>query len=147
MMSRRRELPGRRLSDLIDPQGRQVVKIESIPLLAGQTVRLVFEQVRSPRRQGIWLATEGSLRVSETSSSQLFLWADTAPPEVEIQCESSDGLLRFYNIWDAGRGRRSLSPTSGMALEDLGDGWLRYSCNDTGPDRDFTKLVFRILIA
>jgi hypothetical protein len=146
MSSARAPLPNRRESDLTDPRGRDVLKIEVLPIRAHQTVRLVFESVDSPWRQGVWLATEGALAVAGTTSPQLTIWQDTAPGEIEITCEATDGLLRFYNIWDSGRGRRreSLSATSGMAVEVLDGGWRRYSCNDIGSAPEFSKLVFRI---
>jgi hypothetical protein len=149
MMARRQTaLPDRRLSDLSDPRGRPVVKIEALPLHPGQVVRLVFEQVNSSWRQGVWLGTDGSLSAAGSASPQLVIWTDTAPPDVEIGCDASDGLLRFYNVWDSGRGRHreSLSATSGMAVEEIGDGWRRYSCNDIGAEPNFDKLVFRISV-
>jgi hypothetical protein len=33
-----------------------------------------------------------------------------------------------------------------MLVEDLDDGWRRYSCNDIGVDPDFEKLIFRVSI-
>jgi hypothetical protein len=130
------------------PDGREVVQIEALDLQPGQTVDVQFESVASPWRQGLWLDTDGVLRVGDTAAAQLVLWAETAPPDVRITCEASDGLLRFYNVWDSGRGRRqeSLSATSGMAVEVLGDGWRRYSCADIGREPAFDKLVVRVAI-
>jgi hypothetical protein len=150
-MSRRRtSLPERHLSSaLSDPQGREVVKIEALPLHAGHVVRLVFEQVRSPWRQGVWIATEGVLQIGDSAASQFVLWTDTAPPEVRIGCEKTDGLLRFYNVWDSGRKLgpfESQSDTSGMVVDVLEDGSRRYSCADIGLEPNFEKLVFRISI-
>ena len=82
-------------------------------------------------------------------SSQLVIWADTAPPHVDVEVEASDGLLRFYNIWDSGRGKGSFesqSATSGMLVEQLDDGSLRYACNDIGAGSDFDKLIFSVAI-
>jgi hypothetical protein len=142
-------LPGRTPSrNVVDPLGREVLKIEALALSAGQTVSLVFEHVRSEWRQGVWLATAGILRAGEIAADQLVLWTDTAPPEVTITCEATDGLLRFYNVWDSGRGRHreSQSATSGMAVETLDAGERRYACNDIGNDPDFQTLVFRLAI-
>ena len=123
--------------------------IEALPIVSGQFIRLVIDMVQSPWRQGVWLGTDGVLRVADSADSQFVVWSDTAPAEVRIQCESTDGLLRFYNVWDSHRGYQpyeSQSATSGMLVEELDDGWIRYSCNDIGANPDFQKLVFRIAV-
>ena len=128
--------------------GREVVKIEALPIVAGQSVHLVLEGSDSPWRQGVRFVTEGVLGVAGVEAPQLDIWTDTAPPEVQISCVETDGLLRFYNVWQSGRrpGVESRSATSGMLAEDLGDGWRRYACSDIGLELDFMKLVFRISI-
>jgi hypothetical protein len=141
--------PGRTLNDeLSEAVGRDVVKIEALPIAVGQSAHLVLEGSDSPWRQGVRLVTDGVLRVAGVEGPQLDIWTDTAPPAVEISCVETDGLLRFYNVWQSGRrpGVESRSATSGMLVEDLGDGWRRYSCNDIGVEPDFEKLVFRISI-
>jgi hypothetical protein len=141
-------LPGRTLNaELSKSRGREIVMIEAIAVSLGRVVRITFEDTQSPWRQGIWLGTEGSLRAGEASSPQLVLWADTTPPVVDVVCEQTDGVLRFYNVWDSGRGKgefESQSATSGMDVEDLGDGIFRYACNDISQDPSFTKLIFRV---
>jgi hypothetical protein len=141
--------PRRTLNDeLSEAFGRDVVKIEALPIAAGQSAHLVLEGSASSWRQGVRFVTEGVLRVAGVEAPQLDIWTDTAPPTVEVSCLKTDGLLRFYNIWQSGRrpGVESRSATSGMLVEDLGDGWRRYSCNDIGLEPDFEKLVFRIAI-
>jgi hypothetical protein len=142
-------LPARCLNEEMTAlRGRDVVKIEALPIAAGQHLALAFEAVASPWRQGIWLATNGSLRVLEESSPQMLIWADTAPPEVVILCEQTAGLLHFYNVWSSGRkpGHERLSRTSGMIVDRIDDTYVRYSCNDIGFDSDFNKLIFRLAI-
>jgi hypothetical protein len=145
-----RPLPGRTLSrGVAGPAGQEVVKIEALPVQPGQTVRLRFERAASAWRQGVWLATEGSLSAGGTASPQLVIWADTAPPEVDLRIEDTDGLLRLYNVWDSDRGRgpfESQSATSGMLVEELDDGSRRYACNDIGTDPDFEKVIFSVAI-
>jgi len=146
---RPRKPPGRTLNDeLSEALGRDVVKIEALPIAAGQSAHLVLERSNSPWRQGVRFVTEGVLRVAGIEAPQLDIWTDTAPPAVDIECVGTDGLLRFYNIWQSGRrpGVESRSATSGMLIEVFGDGWRRYLCNDIGVEPDFEKLVFRISI-
>ncbi len=143
-----RPLPNRTLSRAVrGPSGDPAVKIEAIEVQTGQTVRLTFESVNSAWRQGVWLATQGELSVAGTTSPQVVLWSDTAPAEVEIVVQVTDGLMRLYNVWDSGRRRgpfESQSATSGMLVETMPDGSSRYSCNDIGTDAKFDKLVFRL---
>jgi hypothetical protein len=98
-------------------RGREVVKIEALLIAAGQSAHLVLEGSDSPWRQGVRFVTEGVLRVAGVEAPQLDIWTDTAPPSVEISCVETDGLLRFYNIWQSGRrpGVESRSATSGDA--------------------------------
>ena len=142
-------LPGRVVSEtLSDELGREVVKLEALPISDGQIVRLIFEGGTSPWRQGVWLSTEGMLNANGVQAPQLNLWRDTAPAVVEVTCESTDGLLRFYNIWHSGRktGAESQSHTSGMLVEILEDESRRYRCNDIGSSPEFDKLIFRVSI-
>jgi len=144
-----RSLPGRVVNAALSASvSQEVIKIETLPIRQGQQVRLVFEQVNSEWRQGVFLGTDGQLRVADSASPQIVIWSDTAPPETQITCESTDGLLRFYNVWHSGRrpGMESQSATSGMIAEDLGGGVFRYSCNDIGTDPDFQKLIFRLKV-
>jgi hypothetical protein len=122
--------------------------IAALPVAAGKSAHVVLERSDSRWRQGVRLVTDGVLRVAGLEAPQLDLWIDTAPPAVEVECVQTDGLLRFYNIWQSGRhpGVESRSATSGMVVEDLDDGWRRYSCSDIGANPDFEKLVFRIAI-
>ena len=131
-----------------------VVMIDVLSVMEGSVVRIVFESVDSPWRQGIWLATSGALRVNDVESEQLTLWQDTAPQVVEVEIVDTDGVLTFYNVWDSGRYPgyesqgltlgESQSATSGMVVSEVGDGRLRYGCNDIGYDPTFEKLVFTI---
>src|SRR5262245_21669862 len=101
---RRGALPGRMLNDqLSDVVGRDVVKIEALPIAAGQSIHLVLENSNSVWRQGVRFVTDGVLRVAGVDAPQLDIWIDTAPPEVWISCVETDGLVRFYNVWESGR--------------------------------------------
>jgi hypothetical protein len=121
--------------------------VAAIPVRPGDALRLTFEHVNSPWRQGVWLATEGLLVVSGQSRDQFVLWADSAPPAVEIVVDTTDGLLRLYNVWDSGRGLgrfESQRSTSGMIRSERHDGSIEFRCNDIGTSPDFNKLVFAL---
>lgn len=97
---------------------------------AGDRFSLTFESAQTRWRQGVWLAVDGELVVNGQAASQVVLWRDTAPDNVQIEVASTgDGLMRLYNVWDSGlglgrgRGRwESQSHTSGMVREAVSDG-------------------------
>lgn len=145
----RRQLPERRINPVLHGKlGQEVVKIEVLPIREGQTITVAFEGADSPEAQGIWLATEGLLRLGEHTAPQFVLWQDHIPHSIELTVEKTDGQLHFYNVWKSTRhaGHDSLAHTSGMVVESLDGGWRRYSCNDYGWEPDFRRLVFRIQI-
>lgn len=152
MTGRRSSLPTSRVlnASLSTAAEQEIVKIEVVPVKPGQRLSLTFEGVGSPWRQGVWLATNGTLFIAGQSASQLVVWQDSAPREVEITVEETDGLLRFYNIWDSHRGLgpfESQSATSGCMRRDRVDGSVEYSCNDIGKDPTFNSLVFSLRFA
>ena len=134
--------------DLATPD-RPVWRIEVLPISAGQVVRVEFIEASGEWRQGVWLATEGSLECNGSAASQLVLWEDTSPRVVDVTVHETDGRLRLYNIWDSGRGfgdHESQSATAGMVKRVRDDGAFVYACNDIGVDPDFTKLTFAITV-
>ena len=120
-----------------------VVKWEVFPARTGETLRLVFESANVDGRHGVWLMTDGGLRVNGQEAESMDIWQDTAPSVVEINVETSSGVLHLYNIWDTGEGRSSQSWTSGMRVEEIPLG-RRYRCNDIGFEGRFNDLVFRL---
>lgn len=140
-------LPGAAKSPSLTTPDRDVWLIEAVPCRAGDIFTLTFESAAERWRQGVWLATDGVLRVSGQESAQFVLWHDTAPPSVRVDVLKTDGLLRLYNVWDSGRGRsshESQSATSGMLREAV-EGGYRYRCNDIGNDPSFTSLTFLLV--
>jgi hypothetical protein len=139
-------LPGRSLNPALSTPDRQVILIETVPCASGDCFAVTFESAESRWRQGIWFAVDGVLVVEDQSAGQVVLWRDTAPEQVRIEVRTTnDGLLRFYNAWDSGRGlgSESQSHTSGMLREaDATD--LRYRCSDINPEPTFEALVFKI---
>jgi len=59
------------------------------------------------------------------------LWEDNASKEVLCKCDSTDGNLSIYNIWDKGRGAESQAYSSGM-LKEISGTKVIYYCNDIG---------------
>jgi|ERR1700674_5846208 hypothetical protein len=123
-----------------------VVMLDVIPVRPGETLRITFKSQTGDWRQGIWMGVDGQLSVGGHRADQVEIWTDTAPPSFDVEVlRSTDGLLRLYNIWDSGRGRRreSQSATSGM-LKETNHGSTTYRCNDVGSQPAFDKLVFEV---
>jgi hypothetical protein len=141
-------IPTERLlnSQLTTEVGRSVVSLEVVHVSEGNTLEFTIASTSGTWRQGIWLGVHGELVVEGERGDQLVIWTDTAPKSSQVRVtKTEDGLLRFYNVWDSGRGRKmeSLSATSGM-LVDEGDGVVTYRCNDIGLSPGFDKLVFEV---
>jgi hypothetical protein len=122
---------------------QSVVKWDILPVHNNEIVSVVFEEINSQWRQGIWLRIDRGLEVNAEVCPSVVLWYDTAPKEVLCRCLTSDGCLSIYNIWDRGTGKHSQAWSSGMLIEELPNG-RRYRCNDIGFDTRFDKLVVRI---
>ena len=140
-------LPGRSVNLGLTTPEREVVLIETVECAAGDRFSLTFESAEPRWRQGVWLAVDGDLVAAGQVSSQILLWRDAAPDQVEIEVRSTgDGLMRLYNVWDSGRGRgrESQRHTSGMVREALPDGY-RYHCSDINPAPSFEALVFSLV--
>ena len=140
-------LPGRTVNPALTTPDREVVLIETVPCSAGDRFSLTFESVEPRWRQGVWLAVDGELVAGDQTTSQVVLWRDTAPDQVQLEVRSTgDGLMRLYNVWDSGRGLRpweSQSHTTGMIREIVAGGF-RYHCSDINPDASFRALVFTL---
>ena len=120
-----------------------IFKLDLFSIGSGSKVNLIFESKNSPWRQGVFLKTNLGLIVYQTQCPAAILWFDTSPRQIPIVCNTTDGNLIVYNIWDKGSGKESQAWTSGMKIEELNNG-RRYSCNDIGFDTHFDKLIFRI---
>jgi hypothetical protein len=126
-------------------QGRpEVLKWDVLELAPNSELIIRFKQVLE-RRQGIWMAAKGGFSSNGNFYEQVNIWADTVPPEVRLTCRAEDGRLQLYNIWDPGSGRRSQMLKTGMIKTAI-PGGFRYGCNDTGPDIDFERFVFELII-
>jgi hypothetical protein len=141
------ELPSRQvLSKAFKEKGREdVVMVDIFPIREGELIKLTFESVNSPWRQGVWMKTDDYLTVNQQRCPSVELWQDSAPTEILLECHTRNGWLHLYNTWDSDRGlgMESQSWSSGMLVEELSNG-RRYRCNDIGLDTNFDKLVFRV---
>jgi len=142
------KLPAERVLNrtLTDDLGVPVIRFEVLPIATGETLRIAFASQTGDWRQGVWLAVNGMLDIAGRIESQFTIWTDTAPREFDVHVvETTDGMLRLYNVWDSKRGirRESQSHTSGMLKEEDG-ARITYRCNDIGFHPRFDKLVFEL---
>jgi len=123
-----------------------VVLWDVIKIKDHEKMKVIFESINSPLRQGVWLRTDKGIYVSDTGKTYKYidLWYDTAPKEVLIECLTKDGFLSVYNLYVDNTGMcRSQAYGTGMLVEELENG-RRYRCNDYGFETNFDKLIFRI---
>jgi hypothetical protein len=124
--------------------GFDVWHMDGIDISADDAFALTFESANSPRRQGVFIATEGLLIIDGVEARGFDLWYDTTPRPVLIRCrESSSGRAVLYNIFEREPGRQmSQAHTSGMLIEALPGGGQRYRCCDVATDPIFDRVVF-----
>lgn len=134
----------RLMSKAFAERGRpHVILWESLAVRDGEKLRIRFESANSRNRQGLWLATDRGIVVAGRTCPSVYLWRDTAPDPVDIVCNTTNGGLSFYNVWEGAHGVRSQAWSSGMLAEPDG-ALLRYRCNDVGFETCFDRLVFTI---
>lgn len=137
-------IPRRLMNRAFAARGRpDVILWEVLPIHDGERLKIRLASAASPRRQGVWLRTDRGILVGDELCPSLYLWHDTAPPEVVLECRTDDGSLSFYNVWESERGVGSQSFSSGMLVERDVSG-LCYFCNDIGLETDFRRLVFHV---
>ncbi|MBQ2465327.1 MAG: hypothetical protein II507_10145 [Treponema sp.] len=129
---------------------KEIIKWEVLSIQKKQLVKVRFISVNSENRQGIRIAIDagkGTLTINGVSGRAFELWEDECPKEFEIECSSDEGYLSVYNIFERNEQglmrKYSQMDFSGMILEQSGNIY-RYSCNDTGRNTNFDKLVFEI---
>jgi hypothetical protein len=141
-------IPGRTITRRMTALAeREVVLIEGLEASPGSRFKITFKSWTDKRRQGIWFGTHGLLVMPDPGtgepSAQKRVWTDTAPTEFEIDVLETDGLLRFYNIWDKGKGPQSLVDYSGMIVDQVGN-VSTYRCQDFGREPHFSSLEFTV---
>lgn len=112
-----------------------------------QWIKVKFISKNSPYAQGVRLAIDagkGALEIDGESSQEMLLWYHTAPRELVAKCESEEGLLSIYNVFQEKHYPQSQMYGSGMLIEQ--DGNKRtYRCHDVSMENVcFDKLVFSI---
>ena len=129
---------------------KEIIKWEVLSIQKKQLVKVRFISVNSENRQGIRIAIDagkGTLTINGVSGRAFELWEEDCPKEFEIECSSDEGYMSVYNIFERNEQglmrKYSQMDFSGMILEQSGNIY-RYSCNDTGRNTNFDKLVFEI---
>lgn len=133
---------------------RDVIMWEVLPIKNIQGVLLRFISANSSNRQGVRIAIDagkGSVRIGKEVRKGMDIWFDEFPKEIMLECESEEGFLSIYNIFERvgewAPGRHSQMPFSGMLCEALlekNNNVYRYHCNDMGRKTSFDSLVFEI---
>ncbi|UPG84325.1 hypothetical protein L2Y94_13340 [Luteibacter aegosomatis] len=134
------------MSDFFLQQGEpDVVKWDVISVSDRQSIRILVDAVTPLRPQGLWLRCDEGIEVAGERKEQTVLMFHDAPHEVEMVCHSGNGLLSLYNVWEDNKQRRSQLRMTGMKKRPI-EGGYQYQCTDTGPEADFSRFVFKLLI-
>jgi hypothetical protein len=129
-------------------KGEELVMIDRFPVPKRPTrMECRFVSTSSRWRQGMNLSTKGKIHIAnQTISQPIALWEDTAPRSEVIVCDSKNGILEVYNLWDTGDGvTEAWHNGAAMIVEEI-PGGRRYRCNDGYPDEDFDDIVFELVI-
>lgn len=111
--------------------------------------KLVVRSFKDEPVQGICLKIHnGMLIVNGNKSSEMALWMDTAPRDIEVQLSSrSAAELVVWNCWKGKFGQRMEGVGSvGMLVEVNGEGIYSFRCSDGGGDVDFTAIEFELTL-
>ena len=130
---------------------QEVVLWDVLDINNSEDILFRFIYTNSQYKQGVRLAIdvgEGYLEINGIQSKGMHLWEDTCLGEVKIHCESSEGKLSVYKIFNLGLtnpqgGVRSQVASCGMLVEQRNNVYV-YHCNDAGFQTNFDKLVFEI---
>ena len=129
---------------------KEIIKWDVLDISSKQRLKVKFISVNSENRQGIRVAIDagkGILTLNGVLGQEFYLWEDECPQEFEIECDSDEGFLSVYNVFERNEHgimrRHSQMDYSGMILERNGNIY-RYKCNDTGKNTNFDKLIFEI---
>jgi hypothetical protein len=128
----------------IQAAGHSVQMVYRRKVRDGLTLRVRWERRIEIPVQGISVSVKGGqVRVAGVRAKDIVLWADTAPEEVTLQCEGRD--VSELSLWNCWRDEREVTQAwvgnSGMVVEQLGGGVLRFRCNSR-PEITFGDLVF-----
>lgn len=98
--------------------------------------------------QGLHLRIKGGeLQVGGRTSTDILLWADTAPSQVAVLVKwsaSKRRSLRVWNTWRVNGVAQAWLGNAGMRVTQGSDGVISLMCSDGEGDPDFTNLVVTI---
>ena len=138
-------------NEYFEELNEKVILWDVLPIQSKQRIIVRFLSTNSDNHQGIRIAIDagkGSLTINGVSAKEFNLWENECPKEFEVECESDEGYLSIYNIfekidWTGVMQEYSQMPYMGMRLTQSGNVY-RYSCNNAERGSEFDKLVFEI---
>lgn len=135
----------------IDYEGRKVQLSYWLPVSDGDHVGIKFLRYASTPVQGLGLTAERcQLRVVSITSSNVVLWTDTAPRDVEIRVVKAKpgARLGLMNQWRDAKYGTTLMGINNAAMEfqPQSDGSVVLRCSDGWGEPDFNDLVVRLRV-
>jgi hypothetical protein len=115
-----------------------------IPVSRGQAIRVRRVTAVSWPTQGLRLKLDaGLISIGGQNLGDIVLWADSAPEEVELTCNTTGerGILKLWNAWRDERGAtQAWIGNAGIVVEPHGD-LVTLRCSDGVGDVHFGDLV------
>jgi hypothetical protein len=115
------------------------VRRDRFPLLGAAGFRVVFAYAEGTRPRAVGIASDPPVGAG---GADLLLWADTAPPVVDVRCPASLGAVDVYNAYIAPGIPAGLA--SGVMAVSEAPGGRIYRCYTGDPSGGRGDLVFRI---
>ncbi|MFR7986034.1 MAG: hypothetical protein ACLU9N_10800 [Clostridia bacterium] len=114
-------------------------------------VKIGILSTNSDWRQGIRIATKGTLKSDFGEGKEHIFWEELWEKDIEqyyeIKGVSENGLLWISNCWDLGDGQMQCGMSNAaMIKKEVDKNEYIYHCNDGEFDDDFDDLVFRLKI-
>lgn len=119
-----------------------VIRTDVFQFSKEQTIKLKIHSSASSRKQGVALASENGLNLSDGIKKRtVILWDDRLNSEHIITC--SEGTLNIFNVWEDERLVGCHDYLSGMRIEKSNNGFI-YNCNAGYSMKRFKSIVFSI---
>jgi hypothetical protein len=140
----------------ISYQGRTLRDAYELSVTEGERLEIAFERATPSPVQGIGIGANAKgvqLETNDQKGKQFVLWADTAPPRVEILVRKAkpNTPLRIWNVWRDEKYGMTMYGVNAAAIEvcDQSDGSVLLRCSDgwKGPDFEDLHVAVRRLPA
>ncbi|WP_434966466.1 hypothetical protein [Janibacter indicus] len=113
-------------------------------------VSVAFQSVDSAFRQGLRLKIRGGrLEIDGVEATDLALWHDTAPNQVEVKVHwkgKGPRSLRMWNSWEHNGVAHAWLGNAGMRVDEVESGRFLLRCSDGEGEPEFDNLILGVTV-